>query len=447
MKTRIQFSRLALITSLCLAAVGCGHPDLQVDQDQTDYGRRRDERTRRMRIVTVLPDGSTGEIALDSNPSAQGLIELLTDHCATPTIPTTVAISPACRTQLTTSVAADCVAQHLLQLGEAETPTPLTSLSGGASLPPTSTGIIIPPQLPEARITLLEGAFHQAAEAVTTAGSALRHGAGQVLALPPAAACTRTELSLPLEIATSEGMSHTDVGTLLAETMTAAVRTADLAVHEAVHHHVSVSDAEISRTSSPIASSRLAWMDPDMSRSQAARLLVGGMRQGALFGFAGTATFAAPPTVTDGADGGFVEMAENFGAPEEGICPMEEPDEETEQAIHMIRATGMDPTLVTNLSVPANAVLVGGSGVPSDDSFGARAAILLGKDPVTMRTPEEVLAQLGLHEDAFTRARSYLRPCNQEAPTLLQDGVRTSIRRQDNSESCRIRMDRHRMAT
>ncbi len=264
------------ILMLSMSCISCGGPSVELNQDQTDYSARRDERTRRMRIVALDAGGSAHPIALGvRGDGSSDLIPLLADHCAVPTPPATVSVSSACLTQLRAAVAADCVAQHLLQLGQAETPTPLFSIGSVISLPPTTTGITIPPQLPEARITLLEGSFHQAAEAVTTAGSALRHGVGQTQALPKGAACSAADLRLPVHIAGADGISQTDVGTLLAETMTAAVRTADLAVHEAVRHHVSLADAEISRTSSPIASSRLAWMDPDMSRSQAARRAVG----------------------------------------------------------------------------------------------------------------------------------------------------------------------------
>ena len=245
------------------------------------------------------------------------------------------------------------------------------------------TGTLVATVLPltsEARGQLAKETIRQATELVTLAGDTLRGVAGSTAEMAPArlTACTTTTQLTERTFGTSTPTLRQHLTALL----TANVARVEALGETYAQLQHAVAEAEMSRSTSLNVATRLAWLDPVMSRVAGVRVLTGA--------FGGTGMHGYP------ADG-------------PGPCPVEAPTEPTRHAIAVLRAGGMAPSIVTNFDVPLRSLLLGGDEVSPYKSLRARVSSL-SSDASFWSVSDETsfAATLGTTPRALEDARRYL---------------------------------------
>ncbi len=359
-----------------------------------------------MRVVVVDPDGNDTTVELSDTTSlfwewvGYECGQRLPFTCTADGCPDGTHTACVDAVEIVSNL--DCRAALLVEMAEAE-----EAIEYRATNDQTFTVL---PQLPEARVALQRASFATGSRAASLAGAYLRRGADQTTFSglgADSAWCNPTNVNLNLR--DNRPDENGDLVTrspaeFLASILVGATRTAELAATSAAKNHHALAQAELSRSSSSRVAAELSWLDQDMSRAAAARMLIGGTYTGedyedALYGFTG-----------------------------EGVCPIDEPDEETKEAADLFRALGVDSRDVTGLpdgligdrtDVALDALTVA-SGMAPTESIAGRAALVLGEDVgfdftidagvfTTDATTDEVLSALGTTTSAVTSAREYLR--------------------------------------
>ncbi len=173
--------RLSAILFVGCLVGSCGSESSSLRVDDAEMDARRDERTRRMALTVVVGDDA------EYTATADAFATSLRAQCAGEQPPAWLELEnwkEACAYGLRDAIfIEDCVAQHLLEASEAETPTDYSALiyvdAGMVNPTPIYGGWTLPPQLPEARIALAREAALVARNAITAAGDILRYHGGQ----------------------------------------------------------------------------------------------------------------------------------------------------------------------------------------------------------------------------------------------------------------------------
>lgn len=385
-----QVSWLLVVGMFAVGSCASDTSSLLIDDGEMDA--RRDERVRRMALTVVSVDD--GEYTATAESFATSLRVQCSDPAQWPPAwVTLVNRGDACSDALRDEIfIEDCVAQHLLEASEAETPTVYLSsieVDTGLGQPtPIYGGWTLPPQLPEARIALARQSALVARNAITAAGDTLRYHGGQNAADDVLAsrvlACdvykeknpTQAQLANHAVRAPLAGAGFVSVTplALIAEVLTGSTVTMDRAADVEIHHQVSVAEAERSRSSSTVTASSLSWVDPVMSRATIAKHLIGGAGEG-LFGYEA----------------------------EEGMCPVPPPEGDVVVAMDFLAALGGDTRRLLDLDVGLSDLLFAG-GNPYTDVITEMNG---GGDPIN--SVDGFIALAGVSESSFAAARLYLR--------------------------------------
>ncbi len=305
----------------------------------------------------------------------------------------------ACHVALCRAEAALCVSNRLLELSATVTPTTLsakvdpTKLDGKSSTIAGATPaiLVVPPQDSESGVALNEQAFHYAAWAVTASAENLRSGAGRTTTI---GTCTSATI-----INQMAGMSY---GEVFASLFTEAALIGSESARAAVKSHVAVAQADYSRIPDKITASKMAWLQPDMSRARAVHLLVGG---GLNQGLGDYRTSLSAPTSS---------------ANSLAVCPQEPPTGADAQAWELIKISAAYPGLLANATVSFKALWDSGGGI--DVPMRVRLAERLGDASLATMSAGEFLERRQLSDNNFRAARGYI---TQERRAFARDDAAT----------------------
>lgn len=361
-----------------LALVSCGD-GVTLSLDEEEYIERSESRARRMNVRVVTPGSdepselTTADFLAEyADELAVGCDQEIADSLVVDVsnvTSSTLACTNAVREDL---LYVDCQFARLGELVESELPVELRDPNGGVA-------VTVLPQTPEARGELAKLVLEGAALLTARSGDTLRAVASGTTDMTP---LRLSECGSAADLAPMAFGSTTSVGALVASILTSNVSRAEAmgARYGALQH--AVAEAELSLSSSLNVATRLGWLDPTMSRAAAVRLLTGGEGGTGIYGYS-----------SDGA----------------GPCATEEPTEDTRGAIHILRASGLPPAIVTDLDVPLRSLLVGGSELGSTLPFQVRAGVLTGDNRFfTAMNEQDMASTLGTSLGALETARRYL---------------------------------------
>lgn len=333
--------------------------------------------------VDMLYTGSDGVI--QPIPSLCNAQAILTSDAASDEPPAFLSLpapgTGACDIALCRMHAAICVANRALEISTSVSPTTL-AVRGTITLGNTQivgpAEVSVGPEDQESAVAFTEEAFHYAAWAATIAGENLRSLSTRPT---PIGACGEDDMTATLSF--PSGPTTTEYGTSFASSLVDATLLADEAARATVEHEKAVTEADFARVRDVAHASKLAWVDPDMSRARGAHVLVGGKWSDGL---------------SDGVEPVFAE----------GVCPTAPPSPKAMQAVSLIRLAANKPSNVTDLAIPFEDLFEDALG--GDASMQLRLAERL-DDPSLLDpsvTASTFLASRGLTEADFIEARSYL---------------------------------------
>lgn len=373
---------------LLVLLAGCSPPEVDLLRGAEREGRLEDRRRRmNLEVQLLTPEGLPSGDPVEHTP--EDFLQWVSNSCdlvastGVTTIPEAgvATIADDCTDPTGCAVASCfsqhevCVAQRLLEIISAPFPVRVDYLASS-----TPVRAQVSPPTPEAQIALAEAALDRSSEAVVEAGEELRALAGLSPLPTETIDCTDTAEAAREEFEIGESPEPVSYAVALARFFVEAQLVADEAARMAVQRHADVADAEFSRSDDSAVAAELAWVDGIMSRSRAAHLLLGGPRDGGLYGLWG-----------------------------EGFCPDEPPDGDVRNAIDIIRESGADPTLVYDEGVSTRRLLEGPHGDDAAEGIGARLAERRGQPGLALLDAASLAEALDVDLDAFSQARRYLR--------------------------------------
>lgn len=361
---------ISLLLFLLPSLPSCGgEPDYSISEDE-ERRERREQRRRRMNVLA-----SQGGQQYEFDPSnafgggnglPPGWTAAVADRCAADISERYGFATPsgACESFLYSMLEGQCHLEILQDLAETELPFSMQD-------PVSMSDVILPPQLPEARGALWRASVAESARLVATVGDTLRRTYGVHADFTP-------EASTDCSVADLEGtvqIGPLKPGRVLANVFTeAAAAAAEAGTRFASIQH-DLAEAELSRSTSRRVATELAWMDEDMSRTEAVRLLLGddGSGGSGMFGY------------SDGA----------------GPCPMDQPSEDDRGIIRIIESTG--DTSVFDLGISTDNLFMNPGGLRD------RMAEITG-DTTLLALPDApaVADYLGFHLADVDGVREYL---------------------------------------